>query len=176
MHIRLQIQCKPSIFLKQINLNTMTLRYNLIFYIKWTVSREKVHSSVYHMRISISVCACVYSRHWLHVRLMCSLLSNDSVFGKRWSWSDCADAKSDLDLRCLHMPRNRSFAWRCPNTKVTVVWNRTFPHMATPRGHFLNRETSKWSSNRTLSTLLKYRGHVHNNRRIIVKILMVGQK
>ena len=35
--------------------------------------------------------------------LIHSIVSNDSVRGKRRPWSDCADAQADLGLRCPHM-------------------------------------------------------------------------
>ena len=35
-----------------------------------------------------------------------SMLSNDSVCGQRRPISDCADAQSDLGLRCPHMPED----------------------------------------------------------------------
>ena len=35
-----------------------------------------------------------------------SVVSNDSVSGKRMLWSDCADAQAGLGLRCPHMPED----------------------------------------------------------------------
>ena len=37
---------------------------------------------------------------------LCSTLHNDSISGHWRSWSDCADAQSDQDLRCPHMPED----------------------------------------------------------------------
>ena len=37
--------------------------------------------------------------------LIYSTLSNDSVSGQRRPRSDCADAQSDLGLRCPHLPK-----------------------------------------------------------------------
>ena len=41
------------------------------------------------------------------IHIFCSIQwFNDSVSGQRWPWSDCADAQSDLGLRCPYARRH----------------------------------------------------------------------
>ena len=50
--------------------------------------------------------ACSKSHPSLCSQLIHSIVSNDSVSGQRRPWSDSADTKADLGLRCLHIPEN----------------------------------------------------------------------
>ena len=44
--------------------------------------------------------ACAKSHLGICSTLIHSIVSNDSVSGKRGSWSDCADVRADLGFRC----------------------------------------------------------------------------
>ena len=50
-----------------------------------------------------SSCTCAKSHFSISSPLNHSIVSNDSVCGQWWPWSDCADAQSNLGLRCPHM-------------------------------------------------------------------------
>ena len=64
----------------------------------------------------LQTCAkCAHSNHPAHVQSIIrglwspfiqSVVSDDSASGQWRPWSDCADAQSDLELRCPHMPED----------------------------------------------------------------------
>ena len=73
----------------------------------WTVSSENVHSNMRRMCRFRSSCACTKCHPGLCSPFMHSVASNETLSGQGRSWSDCADAQSDLGLRCPHMPKTR---------------------------------------------------------------------
>ena len=48
--------------------------------------------------------ACAKSPTGISFLLIQYMVFSDSVNGKRWPWSDCANAQADLGLRCPHLP------------------------------------------------------------------------
>ena len=57
--------------------------------------------------------SCVCAKHYpgLCSAVIYSVASNDSVMEQRRPRSDCADAQSDLGLRCSHMTRRHISLW-----------------------------------------------------------------
>ena len=74
--------------------------------IKWTASSENVPSSMRKMYGLTSSCARARSHPGLCSSLIHSMVFIDSVSGRRRPRSDCANAQSDLGLRCPHMPED----------------------------------------------------------------------
>ena len=57
-----------------------------------------------------------------------STLSNDSISGQQRSWTDCAHAQADMDLRCLHMVRVYLSAWHGPFDGKAIQQREILPH------------------------------------------------
>ena len=72
----------------------------------WAASSEKKSLNMREMCGFTSSCKCAKSHLGICSLLKHSLVSNDSFCGQRRTWSDCADAQSDLGLRCPHMPKD----------------------------------------------------------------------
>ena len=64
----------------------------------------KRHLNIRKKRRCRSSCACSEYHPGLFSPFIHSVVSNDFVSGQGRLRSDCADAQSDLGLRCPHMP------------------------------------------------------------------------
>ena len=71
--------------------------------------KRKMPSNMRKMRIFRPACACAKYPPGLCSPPILSVISNDSVGGQWRPWSDCANAQSDLGLRCPHV-LNDSFS------------------------------------------------------------------
>ena len=84
-----------------------TVVYNVRVHVRswiiWAESSEKVPSSMRKIMKLTSPCTCAKSHLGICSAFKHSVISNDSVSGRRRPWSDCADAQADLDFRCSHM-------------------------------------------------------------------------
>ena len=72
------------------------------------------------MRRLRSSCACAKYHPSLFSLLLHSVVSNDCVSGQWRSWSDCADAQLDLDLRDPHMLEDK-FSYGAAQILWTVL-------------------------------------------------------
>ena len=70
------------------------------------VKRKRAFEHAQNAQIQVILCMRKASSGLL-LFIWHSVESNDSFSGKRRSWSDCADAQSDLGLRCPHVPEDK---------------------------------------------------------------------
>ena len=90
------------------------------------------------MRRFRSSCVCAKHHPGLCSAVIYSVASNDSVMEQRRPRSDCADAQSDLGLRCSHMTRRHIFA---VGADISVcLQRRYFPSITTFVLTLLNRK------------------------------------
>ena len=85
----------------------------------WAASSEKVFSSMRKMRRFRSSCGSAKYYPSLCSPFINTIVSNDSVCGQVRPWSDCADAQSDLRLRCSQMSED-TFSNRAAH--ITKAW------------------------------------------------------
>ena len=75
------------------------------------------------------------------------------ISGLRRPWSDCANAQSDLGIRCPHKPQRHIFPWRCAFATKTLqmhilgpaIRERIFGHMRTAKAQISLRIRAVWS-------------------------------
>ena len=72
----------------------------------WAASSDEAPLNMRKNRWFTSSCACAKYDPGHCSKLICSMVSIDSVNGQWRPWSDCADAQADLGLCCPHMPED----------------------------------------------------------------------
>ena len=86
------------------------------------MSSEKVPSNMRKLCRFSSSCPCAKYHPGLRSPFIHSVVSNYSVSGQWRPWSDCADAQSDLGLRCPHVPED-TFSYGAAQLKIRDFWN-----------------------------------------------------
>ena len=86
------------------------LSYYSQIYLSWGEKMPLVHSTVRKQYRSRSAQEVAQSDEGICFTLIYSTVSNVFISGQRRPRSDCADAQSDLGLRCPHMPWRHVFS------------------------------------------------------------------